>query len=62
MKGAEQLIGMAQRFGPYSFVVNTDRLSRATAEDQGSNLWSDPANDKKYGILELDHWNVFCIW
>ena len=48
----EQLIGMAQRFGPYSFVVNTDKVSRATAEDQGWNLWNDPANDKKYGILE----------
>ena len=30
-----ELIGMAQRFGPYSFVVNTDKVSRATAEDQG---------------------------
>jgi spermidine/putrescine transport system substrate-binding protein len=57
----ELLIGMAQRFGPYSFVVNTDKVSRATAEDQGWNLWNDPANDKKYGILESDDWNVFCI-
>ena len=57
----EQLIGMAQRFGPYSFVVNTDKVSRATAEDQGWNLWNDPANDKKYGILESDDWNVFNI-
>jgi spermidine/putrescine transport system substrate-binding protein len=55
------LLGMAQRFGPYSFVVNTDKVSRATAEDQGWNLWNDPANDKKYGILESDDWNVFCI-
>jgi spermidine/putrescine transport system substrate-binding protein len=57
----EQLIGMCQRFGPYSFVVNTDKVSRATAEDQGWNLWNDPANDKKYGILESDDWNVFNI-
>ncbi len=57
----EQLIGMAQRFGPYSFVVNTDKVSRATAEDQGWNLWNDPANAGKYGILESDDWNVFCI-
>ena len=56
-----QLLGMAQRFGPYSFVVNTDKVSRATAEDQGWNLWNDPANDKKYGILESDDWNVFNI-
>lgn len=58
--GAE-LLGMCQRFGPYSFVVNTDKVSRATAEDQGWNLWNDAANDKKYGILESDDWNVFCI-
>jgi spermidine/putrescine transport system substrate-binding protein len=57
----QELLGMCQRFGPYSFVVNTDKVSRATAEDQGWNLWNDSANDKKYGILESDDWNVFCI-
>ncbi len=57
----EQLIGMAQRFGPYSFVVNTDKISRATAEDQGWDLWNDPKLVGKYGILESDDWNVFCI-
>lgn len=57
-----ELLGMAQRFGPYSFVVNTDKISRATAEDQGWDLWNDPANDGKYGILESDDWNVFCIF
>ncbi|MDT8855505.1 PotD/PotF family extracellular solute-binding protein [Paracoccaceae bacterium Fryx2] len=56
-----ELLGMAQRFGPYSFVVNTDKISRATAEDQGWNLWNDPANAGKYGILESDDWNVFGI-
>jgi spermidine/putrescine transport system substrate-binding protein len=57
----EHLLGIAQRFGPYSFVVNTDKVSRATAEDQGWDLWNDPANAGKYGILESDDWNVFCI-
>lgn len=56
-----QLIGMAQRFGPYSFVVNTDKISRATAEDQGWNLWNDAANAGRYGVLESDDWNVFCL-
>ncbi len=56
-----ELLGMAQRFGPYSFVVNTDKVSRATAEDQGWNLWNDEANAGKYGILESDDWNVFCL-
>lgn len=57
----QELLGMCQRFGPYSFVVNTDKVSRAAAEDQGWDLWNDPKNDKKYGILESDDWNVFCI-
>jgi spermidine/putrescine transport system substrate-binding protein len=57
----KELIGMAQRFGPYSFVVNTDKISRATAEDQGWDLWNDAANAGKYGILESDDWNVFNI-
>jgi spermidine/putrescine transport system substrate-binding protein len=57
----EQLLGMCQRYGPYSFVVNTDKVSRATAEDQGWDLWNDAANAGKYGILESDDWNVFNI-
>jgi spermidine/putrescine transport system substrate-binding protein len=52
---------MAQRFGPYSFVVNTDKISRETAEDQGWDLWNDPKLAGRYGILESDDWNVFCI-
>ncbi|MGH6930958.1 MAG: ABC transporter substrate-binding protein [Dongiaceae bacterium] len=57
----KELLGMCQRFGPYSYVVNTDKISRGTAEDQGWNLFSDPANAGKYGILESDDWNVFNI-
>lgn len=57
----KDLLGMAQRFGPYSFVVNTDKISRATAEDQGWNLWNDASLAGKYGILESDDWNVFNI-
>src|SRR5687768_6530369 len=57
----EHLIGMAQRYGPYSFVVNTDKVSRETAEDQGWDLWNDPANAGRYGVLESDDWNVFVL-
>lgn len=60
-EAGEQLIGMAQRFGPYSFVVNTDKISREAAEDQGWNLWNDDAMAGRYGILESDDWNVFGI-
>ncbi|MCR4283016.1 MAG: PotD/PotF family extracellular solute-binding protein [Bauldia sp.] len=57
----KELLGMCQRFGPYSFVVNTDKVSRATAEDVGWDLWNDPSNAGKYGVLESDDWNVFNI-
>jgi spermidine/putrescine transport system substrate-binding protein len=57
----EELLGIIQRFGPYSYVVNTDKISRETAEDVGWDLFVDPANKGKYGILESDDWNVFNI-
>lgn len=58
----QELLGMAQRFGPYSFVVNTDKIGRSTAEDVGWDLFNDPANAGKYGVLESDDWNVFGIF
>lgn len=33
-----QLLGMAQRFGPFNFVVNTDKISRKSAEEIGWKL------------------------
>lgn len=53
-----ELIGMPQRYGPFSFVVNTDVISRKTAEDQGWNLFLDPAMKDRYGVLTYDNWNV----
>lgn len=58
----KDLLGMAQRFGPYSFVVNTDKISRKTAEEQGWEIFNDPALKGKYGILESDDWNVFNVF
>jgi spermidine/putrescine-binding protein len=40
-----ELIGMPQRYGPFSFVVNTDKISRKTAEDQGWALFLDPGDE-----------------
>ena len=59
----KQLIGMAQRFGPFSFVVNTDKIARATAEDQGFKLFLDPKIAGRYGLLTYDNWNIMhmCI-
>ena len=53
-----KLIGMPQRYGPFSFVVNTDVISRDLAEDQGWNLFLDPALKDRYGVLTYDNWNV----
>jgi len=52
------LIGMPQRYGPFSFVVNTDKISREMAEDQGWKLFLDPAMKGRYGVLTYDNWNV----
>ncbi|MFV0472934.1 MAG: PotD/PotF family extracellular solute-binding protein [Pikeienuella sp.] len=53
-----ELIGLPQRYGPFSFVVNTDVISREMAEDQGWNLFLDPAMKDRYGVLTYDNWNV----
>lgn len=58
----KDLLGMAQRFGPYSFVVNTDKISRKAAEDVGWDLWNDKALSGRYGIQESDDWNVFGLF
>ena len=55
------LLGMCQRFGPYSFVVNTDKVSRQMAEDEGWNLWNDGGIAGRYAVQETDDWDVFAI-
>ncbi len=55
------LIGMPQRYGPFSFVVNTDKISREMAEDQGWNLFLDPGLKNRYGVLTYDNWNIIHI-
>ena len=52
------LIGMPQRYGPFSFVVNTDKISRDMAEDQGWKLFLDPKMKQRYGLLTYDNWNI----
>ena len=58
-KSGEHLLGMAQRFGPFSFVVNTDKVSRPMAEDQGFKLFLDPKMKGRYGVLTYDNWNIY---
>ncbi len=52
------LLGMPQRYGPFSFVVNTDKISRETAEDEGWNIFFDEKMKDKYGVLTYDNWNI----
>jgi spermidine/putrescine transport system substrate-binding protein len=54
----EHLLGVVQRFGPFSFVVNTDKISRETAEDQGYKLFFDPKMKGRYAVLTYDNWNI----
>lgn len=55
----EHLLGMTQRFGPFSFVVNTDVISRELAEDEGFSLFLDPKMKGRYGVLTYDNWNIY---
>ena len=54
----QELIGMVQRFGPFCFVVNTNKISRDLAEDQGYKLFLDPSMSERYGVLTYDNWNI----
>ena len=54
------LIGICQRFGPFNLVVNTNRIDRASAEDQGFELANEPAA-RPYGILLYEDFNLFHV-
>jgi len=54
----KDLIGMVQRFGPFSFVVNTNKVSQDMAEDQGFKLFLDKSMQGRYGLLTYDNWNI----
>jgi len=54
----KELIGMMQRFGPMNFVVNTKKISKKLAEDEGLPMFLDPKMKGKFGLLAWDNWNV----
>lgn len=56
-----ELIGIGQRYGPFNLVINTDAISRASAEDQGFQLADDPAFRKRYAILDYPDFNLFHV-
>ena len=54
------LIGICQRFGPFNLVVNTNRIERESAEDQGFELANERA-PRPYGILLYEDFNLFHV-
>jgi len=58
-KSGEHLLGMTQRFGPFSYVVNTNKISRKMAEDEGFPLFTDKSMKGRYGVLTYDNWNIY---
>ena len=53
-------IGICQRFGPFNLVVDTNRIDRASAEDQGFAL-ANEREPRPYGILLYEDFNLFHI-
>src|SRR5690348_7611007 len=46
-----RLLGVCQRFGPFNLVVNSNKISIASATDQGFGLANDPRNAGRFGVL-----------
>lgn len=57
------LLGMVQRFGPMSMVINENRISRETALSEGYNVALDPSMKGKFGLLGFPNETLytFCI-
>ena len=58
--GTGSPIGICQRFGPFNLVVNTNRIDRASAEDQGFEL-ANERSPRPYGILLYEDFNLFHV-
>jgi spermidine/putrescine transport system substrate-binding protein len=52
------LIGVAQRFGPFNLVIDSNQVSASTARDEGFAMADDPQNNQKFGILLYPEFNV----
>lgn len=52
------LLGVVQRFETFDFVVNSNKISPATAKNVGWDLFNDPGMARRYGILAYEDWNV----
>lgn len=59
MSKDDKLLGIPQRFGPANFVINTKKISKKTAEDEGWNLMLDPKNKGRWAMMDWDTWCLF---
>ncbi|MFK8253962.1 ABC transporter substrate-binding protein [Ancylobacter terrae] len=53
-----KLLGMVQRFGPSGINVNTDKISKATVEDGGYDIFLADDFKGKYAVLMYDDWAI----
>jgi len=56
-----KLLGMVQRFGPMSFVVNTKKISKATANNEGANIAMEASMKGKYGVLDFPYETIYMM-
>ncbi len=52
----KEMLGIVQRIGTFTYVVNTDKISRRTAESEGWALF-DGLKDRM-AVLTWDNWNI----
>ncbi len=57
----DELLGMVQRFGPMSFVVNTEVISEATAQDEGANIVLEQSMKGRYGVLDFPYETIYML-
>ncbi|PYE43892.1 spermidine/putrescine-binding protein [Rhizobium sp. PP-F2F-G20b] len=57
----KELLGMIQRYGPSGMLINTDKVSAATLEDEGYDLMLSDAFKGKYAVLMYDDWVIMHV-
>lgn len=55
------LLGMVQRYGPSGVLVNTDKVSKKTMEDEGYDLMLSDDMKGKYAVLMYDDWVIMHV-
>ena len=61
MSSSNDLLGIPQRYGPFNLVINTKVISPKTAQNEGWNLFIDPANKNRWALLSWENWVLYHI-